>query len=175
MRPPAIGDSEPMQFTGKAPTIGLTDAMREQHELDQLNALVVDSIAQDPAFQVLTWDRSHWICPYEGTLVPVSEAWNLAARAHLFRRKPWSIRRGGKPRPLFQVLEQRWQLHLESPAAAPFRQFDADGRWLNPITKAKVLLPRARSATDPRATADIARTLAGCRAAREPSAGFSSA
>lgn len=160
-----------MQFTGKAPTIGLTDAMREQHELDQLNALVVDSIAQDPAFQVLTCDGSHWICPYEGTLVPVGEQWALAARNHLFRRKPWSIRRGGKPRPLFQVLEQRWQLHLDSPTGISYRQFDADGRWQNPITKTKVLLPRARSATDPRATADIARTLAGCREARAQSSG----
>jgi hypothetical protein len=93
-----------MQFTGKTPTIGLTDAMREQHELDQLNALVVDSVAQDPAFQVLTVDKSQWICPYEGTLVPVGGDWVAAARTHLFRRKPWSIRRGGKPRPLLSLI-----------------------------------------------------------------------
>ena len=160
-----------MQFTGKAPTIGLTDAMREQHVLDQRNALIVDAIAQDPAFRVLTCDGSYWICPYEGRLVPVVEQWALAARMHLFRRKPWLIRRGGKPRPLFQVLEQRWQLLLESPAGASYRQFDAGGHWRNPITQTQVLLPRARSATDPRATADIARALAGCPEARTQSGG----
>lgn len=163
-----------MQFTGKAPHIGLNSSMREQKSHDQEARLVLDAIAGDPAFRVRTVDGSQWICPYLGTLVACTADWAMDAQNYLFKIKPWMTRRGGKPRPAFQVLEDKWRLYLNATPDAKYLQFDAAGRWLNPLTKAAEQLPRARSAADPRAIPDIMRALARCdmaESAKTPTGG----
>lgn len=149
-----------MQFTGKAPHIGLNSSMREQKNHDQEARLVLDAIAGDPAFRVRTVDGGQWICPYLGTLVACTDDWSKDAQKYLFTIKPWMTRRGGKPRPVFQVLEDKWRLYLNGAPDAKYLQFDAAGLWKNPLTKTAEPLPRARSAQDKHAIPEIMRALA---------------
>lgn len=155
-----------MQWSGKIPNTGLTSALRERKELEQANRLVVDALAGDPAFRVYTVDGTQWICPYSGALVACAPGSLVEAQQHLFQSRPWTTRRGGKSRPLFQVLEQKWTLHLTTSDDPRFRRFDDTGKWRNPFTGVDELLPRARSAVDPCAIVEIARALAGCAEAQ---------
>ncbi len=145
-----------MQWSGKVPPTGLTPALRERKEQDQINRQVREALDGDPAFAVRTVDGRHWICPYSGALVVADSPAGI--REFLFRRRPWSTRRGGKPRPLFQILLQKWTHHLASDPDPRLRRFDDAGCWLNPFTGAAERLTGANPATD----AAIAHALAGC-------------
>ena len=149
-----------MQFTGKAPTTGLTEAMRESKEHDLEGTMVLEALATNPAFQVRTVAGSHWICPYSGALIPCAEGSIAEIRHYLYLRKPWNTRRNGRHRPLFLILEQKWLQHLTTTVDATYTTFTAAGEWVHPITKKLHLLPRARSATDKKSIPEIARVLA---------------
>ena len=149
-----------MQWSGNTPNTGLTSASLKAKVLDQLNHRVTSALAGDPAFQIRTVDGHHWICPYTGTLVPSTPDSRAEPQRFLFQRQPWLSRRGGKTRPIFQILVQKWTLHLSSDAGASHRQFDAAGQWLDPICGQPRLLPTARSAEDPQAIPEIAAQLA---------------
>jgi hypothetical protein len=155
-----------MQFTGKAPSIGLNTAMRDAKEHQSEGEMVLAALADNPAFHVHTAVDSHWICPYSGTLVACRGDDRSTIQNFLFQRKPWSTRRNGKPRPLFLILEQKWLHHLNTAKDARFTEFNAAGAWKNPFTGAFHTLPRARAAGDRHATAEIARCLAECPAAQ---------
>ena len=128
-----------MQLSGKAPIHGLNDALRTRHQQVQQGDRVNEALAGDPAFQVRTIDGRNWICPYTHTLIPLTDGTLAPARVFLWARHPWTSGRG-KPRPLVQVLEQKWMLHLSSPAVDPLvhLRFASDGRWQNPYTGAWV-------------------------------------
>ena len=149
-----------MQWSGTTPNTGLTSASLKAKVLDQLNHRVVTALAEDPTFQVHTMDGSRWICPYTGTLVPCAPHSLAEAQRYLFQCQPWAARRGGKTRPLHQILVQKWTLHLATDAGADHRRFDTTGHWLDPVSKQPRLLPKARSATDPTALVEIATALA---------------
>lgn len=149
-----------MQFTGKAPTTGLTEAMRESKEHDLEGTFVLDALATNPAFQVRTVSGTHWICPYSGALIPATAESITEIRHYLYLRKPWNTRRNAKPRPLFLILEQKWLQHVTTTKEAKYLTFSATGEWLNPLTGKPQMLPRARTASDKRAIPEIARALA---------------
>lgn len=149
-----------MQFTGKAPTTGLTEAMRESKEHDLEGTFVLEALATNPAFQVRTVSGSHWICPYSGALIPCVTDSITEIRHYLYLRKPWNTRRNAKHRPLFLIHEQKWLQHLTTTKEAKYLSFSANGEWLNPITDTSQMLPRARTAADKRAIPEIARALA---------------
>lgn len=149
-----------MQFTGKAPTIGLSEAMRESKEHDLEGTMVLEALATNPAFQVRTVSGTHWICPFSGALIPCTEGSIAEIRHYLYLRKPWNTRRNAKHRPLFLILEQKWLQHLTTTKDAAYTTFNATGAWVHPVTGTPQVLPRARAATDKRAIPEIARTLA---------------
>jgi len=149
-----------MQFTGKAPTTGLTEAMRESKEHDLEGTMVLDALATNPAFQVRTVSGTHWICPYSGSLIPCAEGSIAEIRQYLYTCKPWTTRRNAKHRPLFLILEQKWLQHLTTTKEAKYLSFSVTGAWLNPNTGTTQMLPRARSAADKQAISEIARALA---------------
>ena len=150
-----------MQFTGKAPTTGLNDARRDKHELARTNALVVNALRDDPAFSVWTVAGDRWICPYLGTLVPCAQGDLAAAQRYLFHSRPWLARRQTKPRPLFQVIEQRWRLHLESPSGiADLAAIRANGEWRHPESGETLRLPQTETGKGQASVGAIARWLA---------------
>ena len=150
-----------MQWSGNNPPTGLTPAMRKEKDQDRLNKRVLDAVAHDPAYQITTVDGTHWICPFTGLLAPTAGDWRKAAQRSLFDRLPWASRRNGKARPVFQVLVQKWTIHLTATQEGRLMAFDGDGRWLHPDTGVPVFLPKARAATDATAIAEIAHVLAG--------------
>jgi hypothetical protein len=150
-----------MQFTGKAPTTGLNDARRDKHELARTNALVVNALRDDPAFSVWTVAGDQWICPYLGTLVPSVRGDLESAQRYLFQARPWLARRQTKPRPLFQVLEQRWRLHFASAAGSPdLAAIHKNGAWRDPQTGETLRLPAAGAGKGQVSVGAIARWLA---------------
>ncbi len=90
----------------------------------------------DPAFQVLSVDRTSWIDPYTGMLVPVPahDGWQAAARDHLDITKAWE--NPGPPLTLEILDRQRWNQFVKEQIRVDerLRYFKADGSWLNPFT-----------------------------------------
>lgn len=128
------------------------------------------ALEKDPAHRVTTVDGLNWICPYTLKLVSAAFGFEQAAAEYLFNERPFAG--GVKPRPLAELLYERWRLHLagDGEFEPRLRLFGPDGRWLNPFTGEYQRLP-LRTGIDPRAeevTEAIARALAACREANTP-------
>ncbi len=93
---------------------------------------LVQSLAKDAAFRVLTMDGLGWIDPYTGQVVAAPFGHQEVAMRHLAANKPWLSL---KPKALKDLLYQRWlhylRHHLEF--IEQLRIFK-QGLWLNPYT-----------------------------------------
>ena len=105
-----------------------------QSYVGQLPAVILDQLVNDPAFQLMSLDRSHWICPYTGRSVAAQGGRIPAARAYLERSAVW---RSMEPLPLKRLQVERWRHDLSHQLGREprLRLFSRQGRgWLNPYT-----------------------------------------
>jgi hypothetical protein len=122
---------------------------------------VAESLANDPAFRVLTMDGVNWIDPYTGEAVPAPFGHQEVATKRLLERRPWLE---SKPKPLLELLTLRWLHYLSAHIefVENLRIF-RHGMWLNPYNGAWLagitLVDRQIS---PQTLADMAHALGSC-------------
>jgi hypothetical protein len=95
---------------------------------------VLDRISGDPLFQLMTADRTHWICPYTGRAISAPNGRTEAARTWLEQSGVW---RNLEPLSARRLQIERWRHHITSLLAHEprLRLFSRQGRgWLNPYT-----------------------------------------
>lgn len=98
----------------------------------QLPAAILERLVHDPLFQLLSSDRSHWICPYTGRAVPATDGRIPAARTYLEHSAVW---RSMEPLPAKRLHMERWRHDLSQTLGHEprLRLFSRQGRgWLNP-------------------------------------------
>ena len=103
-----------------------------QSYVGQLPAAIIERLVNDPLFQLLSSDRSHWICPYTGRAVPATGGRIPAARAYLEHSAVW---RSMEPLPAKRLHMERWRHDLSRNLGHEprLRLFSRQGRgWLNP-------------------------------------------
>lgn len=91
------------------------------------------ALRNDPSFQVMTVEGTHWIDPFTGTRVHAPFGHYEPARAWLVAHQPWTKARLKKVEEL-QIFRWRLYLHQHIEHDARLRQFAPDGRWLNPYS-----------------------------------------
>ena len=94
---------------------------------------VATALQEEKNFQVWTVDGLYWICPYTGNFISSPFFTYDAAEEWLLAKRPW--RRGAQPRSLEDLQVARWLVHLQRYIRTEWnlRQFDSEGRWLNPF------------------------------------------
>lgn len=100
----------------------------------ELPGTLVERLMSDPLFQVMSFDRQHWICPYTGRAVLATGGRLVAARSYLEYSGVW---RNLAPLPAARIEVERWRHDLTSRLATDtrLRLFSRQGRgWLNPYT-----------------------------------------
>ncbi len=105
-----------------------------QSYIGELPAVIVDRLVNDPLFQLMSLDRSHWVCPYTGRAISAHGGRLPAARAYLERSGVW---RSMEPLQLRRLQVERWRHDLSTQLGREprLRLFSRQGRgWLNPYT-----------------------------------------
>lgn len=122
---------------------------------------LMQSLAKDAAFRVLTMDGLGWIDPYTGQVIAAPFGHQEVAPRHLCATKPWLQL---KPKPLKDLLYLRWLHYLrQNLEFIEHLRIFKHGLWLNPYTGHWISGVRLE---DNRITAhtidDLARMLGKC-------------
>ncbi len=93
----------------------------------------VNELANDPRFQVLTFDKLNWINPYSGQVVPTPFEPEKAVRDFLLQNRPWTT--GKEPLPLMKLTQIVWIHYLmRNMQSEPHLKVFKGDNWLNPFT-----------------------------------------
>lgn len=102
-------------------------------EGSQVGTALIERTLQRPEFGMLTFDRLHWIDPTTGELVATPFDWRDIVAGRLRNDPRWSQ---CSVKSLAELRAVQWyhflQHHLREDRR--LRVFDADGRWLHPIS-----------------------------------------
>lgn len=92
-----------------------------------------DLLANEPSYQVCSFDGLHWLDPVTGKLVPAPFEWRDAARHFLRSNQHWRDSHAKSPLELHKIC---WAHHLREHLEQEkrLRLFDSTWRWLNPLT-----------------------------------------
>ncbi len=99
---------------------------------DSLPDWLLQSLAKDASFRVLTMDGLHWIDPYSGQTLAAPFGHQEIAKRHLLATRPWLTL---KPKSLKDLLYLRWLHYLQNQLEfiEHLRVFK-HALWLNPYT-----------------------------------------
>jgi len=133
----------------------------------ELPGQLLERLVADPLFQVMSADRTHWICPFTGRAVHAAGGRLAAARAYLERSGVW---RNLAPLSSERIEVERWRYDVSIRLANEprLRLFSRQGQgWLNPYNgdlHATVMLEDGT--LTPHTITCMAEVLAACPAAR---------
>lgn len=119
-----------------APWLKSSARKRQQEQymaLSKRRAWVSQHLAEDPLFQVLSFDFLSWICPFTGRIISAPISWQEEATTHLMNIKAWTRT---SILSLTHLHGLRWVLHLQEEMREDrrLRYFKSDGWWINPAT-----------------------------------------
>ncbi len=100
----------------------------------ELPGQLLERLVSDPLFQVMTADRTCWICPFTGRAVPAGGGRLAAARQYLEHSGVW---RNLAPLSAERINVERWRHDISNRLASEprLRLFSRQGRgWLNPYS-----------------------------------------
>ena len=103
-----------------------------QTYVGELPGQLLERLVSDPLFQVMSADRTHWICPFTGRAVQASNGRLAAARIYLERSGVW---RNLAPLTSDRIEVERWRFDISTRLANEprLRLFSRQGLgWLNP-------------------------------------------
>lgn len=133
----------------------------------ELPGQVLDRLVSDPLFQVMSADRTHWICPFTGRAVHAAGGRLTAARTYLERSGVW---RNLAPLPSARIDVERWRFDISARLANEprLRLFSRQGLgWLNPYNGDLHETVRLEDGTlTPHTITCMAEVLATCPAAQ---------
>ena len=98
----------------------------------ELPGQLLERLVSDPLFQVMSADRTHWICPFTGRAVHAAGGRLAAARIYLERSGVW---RNLAPLASDRIDVERWRFDISTRLANEprLRLFSRQGLgWLNP-------------------------------------------
>src|SRR5262245_1660487 len=95
------------------------------------NERLMQQIAQNPAYRVMTVDGLNWSCPYTGAVLSAPFGCDEIAKSHLIATQPW---KKFQLKTVADLNVIRWKHHLDEQFEKETRLkiFHDDGRWLNP-------------------------------------------
>ena len=103
-----------------------------QTYVGELPGQLLERLVSDPLFQVMSADRTHWICPFTGRAVQAANGRLAAARTYLERSGVW---RNLAPLAGDRIEVERWRFYISTRLASEprLRLFSRQGLgWLNP-------------------------------------------
>ena len=103
-----------------------------QTYVGELPGQLLERLVSDPLFQVMSTDRTHWICPFTGRAVQAANGRLAAARTYLERSGVW---RNLAPLPSDRIEVERWRFDISTRLSNEprLRLFSRQGLgWLNP-------------------------------------------
>jgi len=155
----------PSEPASKTSPPGTGTATVKRASSGNLIAKLDHALRQDPAFQVMTVEGTHWIDPFTGTRVHAPFGHYESARAWLIAQQPWTRAR---LKPLGELHIFRWRLYLHQHIEhdARLRQFAPDGRWLNPYSGQWISIGGYQGSLTALALRSMATHLAECLQAR---------
>lgn len=130
---------------------------------------VVQRVAEDPLFRILSRDGSHWFDPFTGDAVLLQGERAACALAYLAASSSWI---GHQPLSAQELQAARWRHDLARllPKEPRLRIFSPAGAWLNPWTgDLHEGIPREEGRITQRTLEALARILVDCPAAQSGS------
>jgi len=152
-------------WASDAPHLGVDTIKRASSSSANLLEKLDHALRNDPVFQVITVEGTHWIDPFTGTRVHAPFGYYEPARLWLIAHQPWTHARLKQFHQL-QVFRWRLYLHRHLDQDTRLRQFAPDGRWLNPYSGQWVPIGGYQGTVTAMAQRRMATYLADCQQAR---------